>query len=116
MEKKLDKLLIGVSLVVVFGIVTCLYLMPEASQNVAGAVKSFMIDAFGSFTEIFTLAGVVLLIAVAFSKFGKIKLGEGQPEYSTFKWIAMMMSCGLGPLLLGLYRMGLLRRHTGPEH
>ena len=96
MEKKLDKLLIGVSLVVVFGIVTCLYLMPEASQNVAGAVKSFMIDAFGSFTEIFTLAGVVLLIAVAFSKFGKIKLGEGQPEYSTFKWIAMMMSCGLG--------------------
>ena len=96
MEKKLDKLLIGVSRVVGFGIVTCLYLMPEASQNVAGAVKSFMIDAFGSFTEIFTLAGVVLLIAVAFSKFGKIKLGEGQPEYSTFKWIAMMMSCGLG--------------------
>lgn len=89
MQKKLDKLLIGISLVVVFGIVACLYLFPDASQNAAGSVKSFMIDAFGSGTLIFTLAGVVLLVAIAFSKYGRIRLGEGAPEYPTFKWIAM---------------------------
>ena len=48
MQKKLDKLLIGISLVVVFAIVAGLYLFPEASQNMAGTVKSLMIDAFGS--------------------------------------------------------------------
>lgn len=95
-NKKLDKLLIGVSLIVVFAIVACLAISPEKSQNVASSIQSFMISAFGSFTEIFTLIGVVLLVAVAFTKYGKIKLGEGEPEYSTFKWIAMMMSCGLG--------------------
>nr|WP_325179581.1 BCCT family transporter [uncultured Oscillibacter sp.] len=96
MQKKLDKLLIGISLVVVFAIVAGLYLFPEASQNMAGTVKSLMIDAFGSGTLIFTLGGVVLLAAIAFTKYGRIRLGEGAPEYSTFKWIAMMMSCGLG--------------------
>lgn len=94
--KKLDKLLIAVSLVFVFGVVACLYLMPEAAQSVANAVKGFMIDAFGAGTLVFTLAGVVLLVGVAASKYGKIRLGDGKPEYSTFKWVAMMMSCGLG--------------------
>lgn len=95
-EKKLDKLLIGVSLVVVFFIVACLAIAPDGSQRVANTVKSFMIDTFGSGTLIFTLAGVVLMVGCCFSKYGKIKLGNGAPEYSTFKWIAMMMSCGLG--------------------
>ena len=96
MKKRLDKLLIIVSVVFVLTIVACLYLMPEQSQAVANSVKSFLIDTFGSFTLIFTLAGLALLIGVACSKYGKIKLGDGDPEYSTFKWIAMMASCGLG--------------------
>ena len=66
-EKKLDKLLIGVSLVVVFAIVACLAIAPTGSQRVANSVKSFLIDAFGSGTLIFTLAGVVLLVAIGFS-------------------------------------------------
>lgn len=45
-EKKLDKLLIGVSLVVVFAIVACLAIAPTGSQRVANSVKSFLIDRF----------------------------------------------------------------------
>ena len=93
---KLDKLLIGISLVAVLGIVACLYVAPDASQSVASNIKNVMIQAFGSFTLLFTFFGVLLLVMVALSKYGKIKLGEGEPEYSTFKWVAMMMSCGLG--------------------
>lgn len=96
MQKKLDKLLIVISLIFVFGIVGCLYFAPEASQTTANTIKSSLINMFGSGTLIFTFFGVLLLIGVAFSKYGNIKLGEGKPEYSTFKWIAMMMSCGLG--------------------
>lgn len=96
MQKRLDKLLIGVSIVVVFAIVACLYFMPEASQNVAGIIKSGMIDGFGAITLVFTFFGIVLLCGIAASKYGKIKLGDCAPEYSTFKWIAMMASYGLG--------------------
>ena len=96
MGKKLDKLLIGISLVVVFVIVGCLYFQPEASETIANNIKSALISAFGSGTLLFTFFGVVLLVAIAFSKYGKIRLGNTKPEYSTFKWIAMMMSCGLG--------------------
>ena len=74
-ERKLDKLLIGISLVVVFFIVACLAIAPEGSQRVANTVKSFIIDTFGSGTLIFTLAGVVLLGGCCCSKYGKIKLG-----------------------------------------
>lgn len=95
-DKKLDKLLIILSVIVVFAIVACLAIFPEGSQNVANSVKSFLIDTFGSVTLIFTIAGLAILLVIAFSKYGKIKLGNGKPEYSTFKWIAMMASCGLG--------------------
>ncbi len=40
--------------------------------------------------------GFILLVYVAFSRFGNLKLGDNDPEYSTFKWVSMMISCGLG--------------------
>ena len=96
MEKKLDKLLIIVSLIVVFIVVGCLYIMPEASQEVASKIFTLFTNAFGSITLLFTFFGIILLAFVATSKYGNIKLGDGDPEYSTFKWISMMICCGLG--------------------
>ena len=95
-EKKLDKLLIIVSLIFVVGIVICLYVQPDESQRIANIIFTFFTDVFGSATLLFTFLGVLLLTGVAVSKYGEIKLGTDQPEYSTFKWIAMMISCGLG--------------------
>lgn len=95
-KKKLDTFLIGISLVVVFAVVACLYFAPEASQSAASSIFKTLTNMFGSFTLLFTFFGVILLLLIALTKFGSIKLGEGQPEYSTFKWIAMMVSCGLG--------------------
>ncbi len=96
MGKRLDKLLIAVSLVFVLGIVACLYLFPEGSQSVANRIFGAMTDMFGSMTLIFAFGGILLLMLVSFSKYGRIRLGEGEPEYSTFKWVSMMICCGLG--------------------
>lgn len=95
-EKRLDKLVIGLSLLVVFGIVICLYFFPESSQQVANNIFGLLTKLFGSSVLLFTFIGLLLLIFIAISKYGNIKLGEGAPEYSTFKWVAMMISCGLG--------------------
>lgn len=95
-KKSLDKFLIGISLVVVLAIVACLYSFPDASQNVANTLFTTLTNVFGAPVLIFTFAGLLLLVFVAISKYGNIKLGEGKPEYSTFRWVAMMISCGLG--------------------
>ena len=95
-KKRIDKLLIGVSLVVVLAVVASLVVAPEASENAANLLFSGITTVFGSVNLLFTFGGILLLMGLCFSKYGKIKLGEGKPEFSTFKWVAMMMSCGLG--------------------
>lgn len=95
-KKSYDKFLIGISLVVVIAIVACLYTMPDQSQKAASTVFTTLTDIFGAPVLMFTFAGLLLLVFVAVSKYGNIKLGEGKPEYSTFRWVAMMISCGLG--------------------
>lgn len=95
-EVKLDKLLIVISLVVVLSIVGLLYAFPMQSENVANTIFSTLMDWFGSPILLLTFLGIIALTFVAVSKFGSIKLGEEDPQYSTFSWIAMMVSCGLG--------------------
>lgn len=96
MNKKIDKLLISISLTLVLAVVGSLVLQPEASQTVAGMIFSKMTSWFGSATLLLTLLGLILLAYVAFSQYGDIRLGNYEPEYSTFKWVSMMISCGLG--------------------
>ncbi len=37
-----------------------------------------------------------LVIYLATSKYGNIRLGEGKPEYSTLSWLFMFICAGLG--------------------
>lgn len=55
-----------------------------------------MTNWFGSLTLMFTFFGILLLIFVAISKYGNIRLGNTPPEHTTFKWVSMMIACGLG--------------------
>lgn len=96
MSKRIDKLLISVSIILVLTIVGFLFFQPDASQAVANKIFGSMTQWFGSGTLLFTFLGFLLLVFIGASKFGKIRLGKEAPEYSNFKWVAMMISCGLG--------------------
>ena len=97
MEKKsADKVLILISLCVVFAVTATLYLFPEQSQVTANLIFSKITTFLTSPILLLTLLGTVLLVYLAISKYGNIKLGEGEPEFSTFRWVSMMISCGLG--------------------
>ncbi len=96
MNKRIDKLLIIASIVLVFSLVTVFYLYPEQSLATANKIFASMTSWFGSGTLMFTFLGFLLLVFVAFSKYGDIKLGNTEPQYSTFKWVAMIIACGLG--------------------
>lgn len=62
------------------------------------AALDFMTTRLGWLFLVIVLGFVLICIFLAFSKYGKIKLGgsEDEPEYSTLSWFAMLFSAGMG--------------------
>ena len=92
------------SLVFVVSLILCVVVafwavvFNESFSVLANASFAFMTTDFGWLYLIAMLAFVVFVIAIAFSRFGKIKLGsdDSTPEYSTLSWFAMLFGCGMG--------------------
>jgi len=55
---------------------------------------------FGTFYLWLGLGCVVFLLIVAFSKFGRIRLGKSPPEFDRLSWISMLYSAGMGAGIL----------------
>ncbi len=89
-----------ISLAVVFGFVIYMVLRPAAALQAVGAAFNFATQVFGVPLMLFTFITTVLAIYLAFGKYGKIKLGEGDPEYSNFSYIAMMALAALASAAL----------------
>lgn len=93
---KIDKGLIIVSLILIFSIVIYLAAYPEQGTQAANKLFTTATNGFGSATLLFGFLSVMILGWLAISKYGNIKLGHSKPEFSTYSWIAMMLSAGLG--------------------
>jgi glycine betaine transporter len=65
---------------------------------VAGAALGFLIDAFGWVFILATFGFLIFVGYLAFSGYGRIKLGDDgdEPEFRTTSWVAMMFSVGMG--------------------
>jgi glycine betaine transporter len=72
--------------------------MPETLDNTANFLLVFMTNKFGWFYLIAAFSFFVFALYLAFSKHGKIKLGndDDEPEYSNRTWFAMLFSAGMG--------------------
>ena len=57
-------------------------------------------EVFGSFYLWLGLFCVFFLLAIAFSKYGKIRLGNSPPEFGLLAWSAMLYSAGMGAGIL----------------
>ncbi|CAN5246539.1 glycine betaine transporter OpuD [soil metagenome] len=69
---------------------------------VTRASFSFIVSNLSWFYMISTTLFLVFVIVLAFSRYGKIRLGkEGEePEFGRFSWIAMMFQAGMGLALV----------------
>mgnify|MGYP004444185377 CR=1 FL=1 len=70
----------------------------ENFSVVSNSVLTFLEVRFGWLYLISVLAFVAFSIAIACSKYGKVRLGpdDSRPEYSTISWFAMLFGCGMG--------------------
>ena len=93
-------------------------LFTDSLTAVASAVLGFLIDDFGWVFILSTFGFLVFVVYLAFSRYGKIKLGsdEDEPEFNTVSWVAMMFSVGMG---IGLMFYGVaepISHYTTPPH
>lgn len=98
MNKSKFNLVFIVSLIVVFAIVIWGLMAAENFADVANDAFDFLVSNFGWFYLLAMSLFVVFAVWIAFSKYGKIKLGpdDSKPDYSFISWFAMLFSAGMG--------------------
>ena len=76
-------------------------LYPEGSSRVLESIRGFLGNEMGSYYLLIGLGVFICSLYLAFSRYGKIKLGDlEKPEYSSFKWGSMMFTAGLAADIL----------------
>lgn len=96
-EKKLTSRIDYITTIIpLVGIVTlCVVfmLLPGQSSAVLGIVREFLGDTMGSYYVVIGIGALLVSVYMAFSRYGKIKLGNiDRPEYSNFKWGTMIFT------------------------
>ncbi len=81
-------------------LVSCalLALYPESGKAVLSAGFNYVTQELGVLYVLFAAASVVVLLVLAFGRYGQRKLGpaDSTPDYSTFSWAAMLFCGGIG--------------------
>ncbi|MFL9672955.1 BCCT family transporter [Pseudomonas marginalis] len=95
-KTKIDLPLIFISLVAIGISVAGLTLYPSQSLELSSVVFDELTKLFGSIVQIIGFVCVVFVLWIALSKYGNIKLGEGEPQYGNASWVFMFICAGLG--------------------
>ena len=101
----LDKLVFGVNAVLIIAFVIWGITSPETVSSVSSAALSWGLKNFGWLFNVTMVICVIVMLGIAMSRYGNIKLGKDdeEPEYSRFSWVAMMFAAGIG---VGIYFFG----------
>ncbi|WP_110666559.1 BCCT family transporter [Salinicola halophilus] len=73
-------------------------IFPQGFGDIAGRLLNATTYYFGWFYLISVFGFVIFLFTLAFSKYGKIRLGpqDSRPTYSFFSWVSMLLAAGFG--------------------
>ncbi|PYZ97351.1 glycine/betaine ABC transporter permease [Alteribacter lacisalsi] len=77
-------------------------LIPDRLETAMATAQTFMFETFGWYYQILTTSLFIFAIWLAFSKYGKVKLGgpKEKPEFTRPVWFSMLFSAGIGIGLL----------------
>ncbi|MFD1926647.1 BCCT family transporter [Sporosarcina siberiensis] len=101
MEKvRIDKFVFWASIVVVVAATVLLVLNQATAEPYLDKIMTAITYQMDWAFQFLTIALFVILLWIAFSRYGKIKLGEGKPEFSTFSWGTMLFTAGMGTSIM----------------
>ncbi|UFH51713.1 BCCT family transporter [Pseudomonas sp. KNUC1026] len=90
------------SATLILALTAVLIATPEAAGHWLGTAQTWLSRTFGWYYMLMIGAYLVFVIALAFSSFGKLKLGgpNDKPDFSYGAWAGMLFSSGIGISLL----------------
>lgn len=90
------------SMVMILGFVIFTIRDVEVSSAVFATAKDFIIGTLDWFYVVVVNAALFFVFWMMISRFGDVKLGkpDDEPDFSTFSWICMLFSAGLGSGLI----------------
>ncbi|MEU5159066.1 BCCT family transporter [Streptomyces sp. NPDC020875] len=93
-----DFVVVGVGVVVVLAVVAWAAIGKDSFDRASGSALDWVLENFAWLFVIAADAFLVLCVLLAFSRFGRVKLGrdDSEPEFTNLAWIAMMFSAGMG--------------------
>ncbi|MCP3673169.1 MAG: BCCT family transporter, partial [Gammaproteobacteria bacterium] len=102
MEHSIDKTSFGITLAIMFFVTLPLFIAPEAGAAILKQSYDFIADQFGFMYLLAGCAALLIVLWLAFGRFGQIILGDSgdKPDFSTFSWIGMLFCAGIGAGLL----------------
>lgn len=94
-----------VAVVLIVAVMAVAALMPDQVGEASQQALNWVTENTGWSMLVIPLAIMVLLVFLAVTKYGRIKLGpdDSEPEYPTYAWIAMLMGAVMG---IGLITYG----------
>ena len=97
-QPSLDKKVFLPTFILVMIIGALLVLKPESAQLLLGDALQVVTGYFGWLYLLVGFGAIAVLVWLAFSRYGRVKLGapDDGPEFSTPSWIAMMFTVGIG--------------------
>ncbi len=93
-----DKLLVGVTGILVIAFVIWGITKSDQVSDISGTALTWVMQNLGWVFSILATGLAAVLLWLAFSKYGKIRLGldDEKPEFSTMSWAAMLFAAGIG--------------------
>lgn len=87
---------VSAGLILLFVLVTLIF--QEPAETALSNLQTFIANAMGWFMILVVSIYLSVVVILALSRFGKIRLGgqNARPEFPTFAWIAMLISAGMG--------------------
>ncbi len=97
---KVDKAIFWPSILSLLAVSISLVMYPEKSSKFINQLLSYLTYEIG-WLYLFSIFGCMIFLGwLAFSKYGKIKLGDGKPKFSTMSWVSMLFCASIGSSIL----------------
>ncbi|MCM3088026.1 BCCT family transporter [Bhargavaea ginsengi] len=111
---RIDSFIFWFAIIVVLLATVSLVIFRESAEPVLDQIMTGITFKMDWAWQFLTIGLFVLLIWLAFSRFGKIRLGEGKPEFSTFSWGTMLFTAGMGTSIMYWSMVEPLYYYSGP--
>jgi BCCT family betaine/carnitine transporter len=102
LDQNIDKTSFAATIFVILIVSVSLFVSPEAGAKIMQDGYDFVAAQFGVLYLACGCAALLLLVWLAFGRYGRIKLGDvsDEPEFSTFSWVSMLFCTGVGAGLM----------------